>query len=31
VTLRAMAAVKGLDEDTLAVAISANTARAFDY
>jgi TatD DNase family protein len=31
VTLRAMAAVKGLDEDTLAGAISANTARAFDY
>ncbi|MEW2082287.1 TatD family hydrolase [Streptomyces sp. NPDC005283] len=31
VTLRAMAAVKGLDEDTLAAAISANTARAFDY
>ncbi|WP_406000345.1 TatD family hydrolase [Streptomyces sp. NBC_00829] len=31
VTLRAMAAVKGLDEDTLAAAISDNTARAFDY
>ncbi|TQK45081.1 TatD DNase family protein [Streptomyces sp. SLBN-118] len=31
VTLRAMAAVKGLDEDTLAGAIAANTARAFDY
>ena len=31
VTLRAMAAVKGLDEDTLAAAVSANTARAFDY
>ncbi|MGW0556110.1 TatD family hydrolase [Streptomyces sp. NPDC002926] len=31
VTLRAMAAVKGLDEDVLAAAISANTARAFDY
>lgn len=31
ITLRAMAAVKGLDEDTLAAAISANTARAFDY
>ncbi|MFF1686382.1 MULTISPECIES: TatD family hydrolase [unclassified Streptomyces] len=31
VTLRAMAAVKDLDEDTLATAVSANTARAFDY
>jgi TatD DNase family protein len=31
VTLRAMAAVKGLHEDTLAEAISVNTARAFDY
>ncbi|MFI2368514.1 TatD family hydrolase [Streptomyces sp. NPDC018833] len=31
VTLRAMAAVKGLDEDTLASAIAANTARAFGY
>ncbi|MCX4581617.1 TatD family hydrolase [Streptomyces sp. NBC_01481] len=31
VTLRAMAAVRGLDEDTLAAAIAANTARAFDY
>ncbi|MET7716436.1 TatD family hydrolase [Streptomyces sp. NPDC005407] len=31
VTLRAMAAVKGLDEDTLAAAISANTAEAFGY
>ncbi|NUK09629.1 TatD family hydrolase [Streptomyces lunaelactis] len=31
VTLRAMAAVKGLDEDTLAAAISANTALAFGY
>lgn len=31
VTLRAMAAVKGLDEDALAAAVSANTARAFDY
>lgn len=30
-TLRAMAAVKGLHEDTLAEAISVNTARAFDY
>ncbi|MFD3558565.1 TatD family hydrolase [Streptomyces sp. NPDC058686] len=31
VTLRAMAAVKDLDEDTLATAVAANTARAFDY
>ncbi|MEU1277447.1 TatD family hydrolase [Streptomyces sp. NPDC005805] len=31
VTLRAMAEVKGLDEDTLAAAVAANTARAFDY
>lgn len=31
VTLRAMAVVKGVDEDTLAAAISANTARAFGY
>ncbi|WP_406401753.1 TatD family hydrolase [Streptomyces sp. NBC_00879] len=31
VTLRAMAAVRGLDEDTLAAAIADNTARAFDY
>ncbi|MEV4329874.1 TatD family hydrolase [Streptomyces sp. NPDC049597] len=31
VTLRAMAKVKGLDEDTLASAIAANTARAFGY
>lgn len=31
VTLRAMAKIKGLDEDTLASAIAANTARAFDY
>jgi len=31
VTLRAMASVKGLDEDTLAAAVSANTARAFAY
>ena len=29
VTLRAMAAVKGLDEDALAAAVAANTARAF--
>ncbi|GAA4805158.1 TatD family hydrolase [Streptomyces ziwulingensis] len=31
VTVRAMAAVRGLDEDTLATALAANTARAFDY
>ncbi|MEW2526103.1 TatD family hydrolase [Streptomyces sp. NPDC047071] len=31
VTLRAMAEVKGLDEDTMAAAVSANTGRAFDY
>ncbi|MER7046147.1 TatD family hydrolase [Streptomyces jumonjinensis] len=31
VTLRAMAAVKGLDEDTLAEAVAVNTAEAFDY
>ncbi|MFF2846705.1 TatD family hydrolase [Streptomyces sp. NPDC058001] len=31
VTLRAMAAVKGVDESTLATAIAANTARAFAY
>ncbi|MFJ8825669.1 TatD family hydrolase [Streptomyces sp. NPDC102467] len=31
VTLRAMAAVKGVTEETLAAAVSANTARAFDY
>lgn len=31
VTVRAMAAVRGVDEDTLAAAISANTANAFDY
>ncbi|MFF3730282.1 TatD family hydrolase [Streptomyces sp. NPDC002476] len=31
VTLRAMAEVKGLDEDTLAEAVADNTARAFDY
>ncbi|MDG4861976.1 TatD family hydrolase [Streptomyces sp. T-3] len=31
VTLRAMATVKGVVEDALATAISANTARAFDY
>lgn len=31
VTVRAMAAVRGIDEDALATALSANTARAFDY
>ncbi|MFJ4832267.1 TatD family hydrolase [Streptomyces sp. NPDC088747] len=31
VTVRAMAAVRGIDEDALATSISANTARAFDY
>jgi len=31
VTVRAMAAVKGLDEDALATAIADNTARAFAY
>ncbi|MEU0691593.1 TatD family hydrolase [Streptomyces uncialis] len=31
VTLRAMAEVKGLHEDTLATAVAANTARAFGY
>ncbi|SED00278.1 TatD DNase family protein [Streptomyces misionensis] len=31
VTVRAMAAVRGIDEDTLATALNANTARAFDY
>ncbi|MFJ2812595.1 TatD family hydrolase [Streptomyces sp. NPDC087294] len=30
-TVRAMAAVRGVDEDTLATALAANTARAFDY
>ncbi|MCK7626214.1 TatD family hydrolase [Streptomyces sp. RS10V-4] len=30
-TLRAMAAVKGMTEDALASAVAANTARAFDY
>ncbi|KUL49757.1 AraC family transcriptional regulator [Streptomyces sp. NRRL F-4489] len=30
-TLRAMAAVKDMDEDALASAVAANTARAFDY
>ncbi|MBK3646229.1 TatD family hydrolase [Streptomyces sp. MBT33] len=31
VTVRAMAAVRGVDEDVLATALAANTARAFDY
>jgi TatD DNase family protein len=31
VTLRAMAAARGQDEDTLAAAVAANTARAFAY
>ncbi|MFI6339203.1 TatD family hydrolase [Streptomyces sp. NPDC050535] len=31
VTVRAMAAVRGIGEDALATSISANTARAFDY
>src|SRR5213078_3889413 len=31
VTLRAMAAVKGVTEEALAAAIADNTARAFDY
>jgi TatD DNase family protein len=31
VTVRAMAAVRGIDEDALATALAANTARAFDY
>ena len=31
VTLRAMAAVRGLDEDAMATALAANTARAFGY
>ncbi|MFI7501213.1 TatD family hydrolase [Streptomyces sp. NPDC049687] len=31
VTVRAMAAVRGVDEDTLATALAVNTARAFDY
>lgn len=31
VTVRAMAAVRGIDEDTLAAALGANTARAFAY
>ncbi|MEW2494091.1 TatD family hydrolase [Streptomyces nodosus] len=31
VTVRAMAAVKGVEEDALATALARNTARAFDY
>ncbi|MBV9025580.1 MAG: TatD family hydrolase [Streptomycetaceae bacterium] len=31
ITVRAMAAAKGVDEDTLATAVAANTARAFRY
>jgi TatD DNase family protein len=31
VTLRAMAEVKGVQEDVLAEAVAVNTARAFDY
>ena len=31
VTVRAMAAVRGIDEDALATALAANTAHAFDY
>ncbi|MER6327924.1 TatD family hydrolase [Streptomyces sp. NPDC001034] len=31
VTVRAMAAVRGIDEDALATALNANTARAFGY
>ncbi|HEY5834215.1 TatD family hydrolase [Streptomyces sp.] len=31
VTLRAMAAARGVDEDTLAAAVAGNTARAFGY
>ncbi|MER6689530.1 TatD family hydrolase [Streptomyces minutiscleroticus] len=31
VTVRAMAAVRGIDEDALAAAVAANTARAFQY
>ncbi|WP_405756298.1 TatD family hydrolase [Streptomyces sp. NBC_00073] len=30
-TVRAMAAVRGIDEDAMASALAANTARAFDY
>ncbi|RZU15222.1 TatD family hydrolase [Streptomyces sp. BK239] len=31
VTVRAMATVRGVDEDVMATALAANTARAFDY
>ena len=31
VTVRAMAEIRGIDEDAMAAAVSANTARAFDY
>ncbi|MEU5579770.1 TatD family hydrolase [Streptomyces huasconensis] len=31
VTVRAMAAVRGIDEDAMAAALAANTARAFDF
>ncbi|MCX4511396.1 TatD family hydrolase [Streptomyces sp. NBC_01619] len=31
ITVRAMAAVRGIDEDAMSEAIAANTARAFDY
>ncbi|MFF3845624.1 TatD family hydrolase [Streptomyces sp. NPDC002328] len=31
VTVRAMAAVRGVDEDVMATALASNTARAFDY
>ncbi|MFF8385108.1 TatD family hydrolase [Streptomyces kanasensis] len=31
VTVRAMAAVRGIDEEEMATALAANTARAFDY
>lgn len=31
ITLRAMAEVKGVPEDTLAAAVAANTSRAFGY
>ncbi|MYZ15872.1 TatD family hydrolase, partial [Streptomyces sp. SID337] len=31
VTVRAMADIRGIDEDAMATAVSANTARAFAY
>lgn len=31
VTVRAMAAIRGIDEDTLAAALGSNTATAFGY